>query len=107
MDTWETGSFDNDDARDWLGELSDSSDLGLIAQALDPHEVQGYYLEAPDCVRILCAGEILAALRGQPASSLPDEAREWLEAHAGLDPSPHLQRAIQGGPGPSRTQRTE
>jgi hypothetical protein len=41
------GCFDNDDALDWLSELSDSSDLELIARSLNPEEVEGYYLDAP------------------------------------------------------------
>ncbi len=95
MGTWGIGCFDNDDALDWLSELSESSDLELIATSLNPAKVNGYYLEAPECVRILCAGEVLAALRGKPAASLPDKLRTWTATNATLDPSRHLQAAVQ------------
>src|SRR5262245_36719927 len=94
MGAWETGSFDNDDALDWLVELSESSDLALIAQALHPEEFEGY-LEAAECAKILCAGEVLAALHGKPAKDLPDELVEWKAANAKLDPTPYLAEAIR------------
>jgi len=57
-------------------------------------ELRGYYLQAPDCVAILCAAEVLAALRGRPCPDLPDEVREWVGVHRRLDVTPLLAMAI-------------
>ena len=94
MGTWDTNTFDNDAAMDWAGELADSNDLSLLARSLDPGELRGYYLQAPDCVGILCAGEVLAALRGNPSPDLPNEIQDWVATHGRLDPEPLLSTAI-------------
>jgi hypothetical protein len=78
MGTWDTKTFDNDDAMDWLAELRETSNLSLFERCLSPEEVQGY-LEAPECVRILCTAEVLAASRGQSNLEIPKEASEWLK----------------------------
>ena len=76
MSAWSTGTFDNDDAMDWLVELQ-ATDDGVFLQATLEVAGEGY-LEAPDGARILCACELVAALTGQAASELPGIAREWV-----------------------------
>jgi Domain of unknown function (DUF4259) len=92
--TWDTKTFDNDAAMDWAGELAISNDLSICERSLDPEELRGYYLQAPDCVGILCAAEVLAALSGQPSPDLPEEVQRWVETHGRLDPKPLLPAAI-------------
>ena len=68
MDTWGVGTFDNDDAADWLAELQatdDEADLQATFEAADDSEG---YLEAPEGARILCACELIAALTGVPSA---------------------------------------
>ena len=87
MDTWGVGTFDNDDAADWLAELQatdDEADLQATFEAADDSEG---YLEAPEGARILCACELIAALTGHAAPDLPEMAREWVEQHLALDVS--------------------
>src|SRR5262245_11665621 len=94
MGTWDTKTFDNDAAMDWAGELAVTNDLSICERSLDPEELRGYYLQAPDCVGILCAGEVLAALSGQASPDLPEEVQRWVETHGRLDPKPLLPAAI-------------
>ena len=93
MGTWDTKTFDNDDAMDWAAELAEVDDLSGCARALDPEELRGY-LQAPDGVGILCAAEVLAALRGRPSPDLPEEVQQWVGAHRRLDVTALLPVAV-------------
>ena len=88
MGAWGIGTFENDDAADWLDELQASADSSVLQTALEGTENDEEYLEAPEGIHILCAGEIIAALQGQSAPDLPDEARDWVQEHKSLDVSP-------------------
>lgn len=77
MGAWGIGSFDNDDAADWVYELEESGGAEAISEALRAIGPDGY-LEAPDCSIALAAAEVLAALKGQPSESLPPEVITWV-----------------------------
>ena len=79
---------------DWAAELAEVDDLSLCERSLNPEELRGYYLQAGDCVRILCAAEVLAALGGRPSPELPEEVQQWVAAHRPLDPNPLLSVAL-------------
>jgi len=83
MGAWSANSFGNDDALDWLADLSDGKDdliletLNKVAQ-LPPTE----YLEAPECCQALAAAELVAAASGAPpVEEFPEEATAWLSSH--------------------------
>ena len=77
MGAWGSGSFENDDALDWLGEFCDEPDKEVISAALETvNEIGSEYLEAPECSTALAAAEVVAALKGAPGENLPEEARE-------------------------------
>ena len=79
MGTWGKGSFENDDAMDWVYALEDSSDNSVIIEALDNTiDNKENYLEAPDCSVSLAAAEVVAALKGKPAALLPKEVNSWI-----------------------------
>lgn len=89
MGAWGTGNFANDSALDFLSDLGSEEDgLDLIEDALE------YALEAEDQVYIgaggysqaLAAAEIVAALGGAPAESLPEDASEWVWYRRPADP---------------------
>ena len=89
MGAWGIGSFDNDDASDWVADLKES-DPSLIASTLRRITTVGEdYLEAPDCSNALAAAEIVAALRGYPLSDLYDAAQAWVQTHH-FDPDADL-----------------
>lgn len=78
MGTWGSGSFENDDASDWVAGFCDDPDEASIIDALStPVETDGY-LEAPECNIAIAAAEVVAALHGTPNPDLPEEAKECM-----------------------------
>jgi hypothetical protein len=78
---WGNGNFENDDAKDWVAELSTiaPTDLStILTQAADQPE----YLEAPSAYVALAAAEVVAALKGAPAASAPMEVGEWVKRNS-------------------------
>lgn len=80
MSAWGSDIFENDAASDWLADFCDNPDKELISNALSTvAEMDAAdYLEAPECSVGMAAAEIVAALKGVPNSSLPDDAKECL-----------------------------
>jgi hypothetical protein len=86
---WGYGSFENDDALDFLDELnshSGSEFIMTVVRAVDPN---AKYLEAPQCSQAIAAAEIVAAARGHASKSLPAEAKKWVQ-QAKPTVTPHL-----------------
>jgi hypothetical protein len=77
---WGTGSFENDDAANWIGKLGtitpDDLTKVLVQAADDPA-----YLEAPAASAAVAAGEVVAALNGAPAEGAPVEIASWAKKH--------------------------
>lgn len=97
MGAWNTGTFDNDDAADWLIELRSADDGAILIVTLEAADIGKNYLEAPEGARIICACELVAALTGQAAIDLPEIAREWVrQHHHELDVTPLLPIAKSG-----------
>ena len=78
---WDVGPFDNDDALDWVWELSESNDLSVVEEALQSATGTSGYLEAPTGSIAVAAAEVVAALKGQPRAQLPDEVTSWVANH--------------------------
>ena len=88
MGAWGPGSFENDDAMDWLGGLTpDSGDAALRPALVAVAEGRGH-VEGPDCSVAIAAAEAVAAARGKPATKLPPEVEAWLAS------SPHIARDL-------------
>lgn len=86
---FDIGPFDNDDALDWVWELSESNDLSAVKRALrDAIDASGY-MEAPTGSAAVAAAEVVAALKGKPRAELPAEVVEWVE-RVGLEADPRL-----------------
>ncbi len=78
MGAWGAGSFENDDAMDWVVGLTHESGDAVLREALAPAAIpDDRYLEAPDCSIVIAAAEAIAAARDHPNASLPDEVVEW------------------------------
>ena len=102
MGAWGAGSFQNDWALDWLGDLCESGDSSLIRSTLNKvvehggtkysapsllerlrgHRRHTDWLEASVATEALAAGEIVAAWLGQPSEKLPENLIKWLQQHA-------------------------
>jgi hypothetical protein len=83
MGAWGAGSFDNDDAHDWLGDLEEAEDAELLRETLGTVAdlADDDYAEGPECSAAIAAAEVVAAGRGNPARKLPDEVGRWLRSH--------------------------
>lgn len=77
-------SFENDDASDWVYELTESNGTELLSEAFAVVEKTDF-ADAPDCCIALAAAEVVAAAKGKPSSDLPDEVRTWLENQDHMD----------------------
>lgn len=76
MAGWGTGSFENEEAQNWLKNLKTLGldDLSEIFRAVDP----AGYLEAPAASIVIAAAEVIAARKGAPPQPVPREIEEWL-----------------------------
>ena len=81
MGAWGVGTFENDDASDWVYQLEEAGDLTLVREALGAAADPAGYLESPTCSEALAAAEVVAALTGKAAPDLPEEVRAWVAEH--------------------------
>ncbi len=74
------GSFDNDDARDFLAEVTAGGDLSLVREVFDNVLTSTEYVEAADARQAIAAAEIVAAALGRatPAGQGQDRLGRWL-----------------------------
>jgi hypothetical protein len=84
MPGWGTGSFENEDAQNWLKKLGTISpdDLHQIFTAVDPIG----YLQAPEASIVIAAAEAIAAHKGAPPEVVPSEIAEWLSRSPEVPP---------------------
>jgi hypothetical protein len=98
MGSWGTEVFANDDAMDWIAELENTDDIGVVERALSAVNDASGYLEAPDCSVALAAAEVVATILKRPGPDVPSEVFEWI-ARVGREISPSLpddaQRAVE------------
>ena len=76
MEAWGTGSFENDDAMDWLAELDTIEPDDMTQIFLQAADNPGY-LEAPASSVVVAAAEVIAAMNGSPAQEVPPEIVKW------------------------------
>jgi hypothetical protein len=92
---WGTGSFENDDGLDWVAELEAAEDTTLLLEPLQAvTQLQDDYLDSYECTRALAAAEVVAALRGQPATQVPPEVEQWVRARPGNVPDQLVHEAL-------------
>jgi Domain of unknown function (DUF4259) len=77
-------NFENEDATDWVYDLTESNGTDLLSEAFAVVEKTDF-ADAPDCCIALAAAEVVAAAKGKPSGDLPDEVRTWLEDQERLD----------------------
>lgn len=78
MAIWGTGSFENHAAMDWLVWLRHSSGLIELRRALEESAGGVPGRDVVTCRRGIAAAELVAALHGNAAIDLPEEARAWI-----------------------------
>jgi hypothetical protein len=100
MGAWDAGSFQNDTALDWAGDLSEKGDVAAVRIALvrvleerrseEPSFIERLlgrrpvepYLEARVACEALAAAEIIAFWLGHPDKHFPDYLRKWAVRHS-------------------------
>jgi hypothetical protein len=98
MGTWGTGPFDDDQASDWVWELQEAKDWGVVMTALrGAADAADAYLEAPDG-QIAWAAAAVVAAADDPGVTVPEEVSNWLASHRADRPSdagPLASKALQ------------
>jgi Domain of unknown function (DUF4259) len=84
MGAWGSGSFDNDDASDFIFELEADATGVVVENAIAriADVAPDDYLDASEASRAIAAAEVVAACRGRPAPNLTDEVAAWATANA-------------------------
>lgn len=80
MGAWKAGSFDNDDALDWVNDFADEPSREFIEITLKAVIESDEYLESPESSMAIAAAEVVAALQDAPHPTLPDELQEVLSS---------------------------
>jgi len=78
MGAWAEGSFENDDALDWVWELKEAEDTAILEEVFSVVTDNDDYLEAPDCSIAIAAAEVVAAMRKRSAAKLPPEVQAYV-----------------------------
>ena len=77
MPGWGTGSFENEDAQNFLAVLSskEPADLkSILARAGD----QVDYMDAAESSIVIAAAEVVAAAKGNPPQTVPSQIAAWI-----------------------------
>jgi hypothetical protein len=76
---WGPGTFDNDDALDWMHLCTESKGSAFVAVTLESAMRPGV-LDAPGGAAVIAAAEVVAAAKGKPGGTLPKELSNWLRS---------------------------
>ncbi len=79
VSAWGSGSFENDDASDWLYGL-DGGGMERVQEALAAISDEGS-VDATDAARAIAAAELVAAMRHAPMAGMPEEGAVFAAAH--------------------------
>ena len=92
MGTWGAGSFDNDQATDFVHQLQESG-VALLDECLgvDPGRPDMDVCVGTD---VIAAAEVVAALAGRPAADFPSQLSPWVAKHRSIEPSRYSERAV-------------
>jgi len=80
MGCWGINSFDNDDASDWVADLIEEDNPGLVQETIAEVLAIDGYLESSFASQALAAIEVVAAAMGHPTASCESnvELMEWM-----------------------------
>lgn len=93
MGTWGPGSFENDEALDWLTHLEEQG-APLLHESLSV-ETTADYVDATDGTFVIAAAEAVAALIGKPGDNLPEKLTAWVSSERGrLDAGEYQSKAL-------------
>lgn len=79
MGAWGTRNFENDGSQDWIFDVIESKDGGLVTDTLARIINHTEKLETGDCEEGLAAAETVAALLGKPSEDFPEDPLDKLD----------------------------
>jgi hypothetical protein len=84
MGAWGSGNFENDAARDWLGDLGELNNPAMVRKTLEAivRATEKAYLKNNKCCAALAAAEVVATAAGRPGEYTPEKATAWARANA-------------------------
>jgi hypothetical protein len=74
---WSDGSFDNDDAMDWVNDCVHATSPEVVKAAFD-RVLNAEVVEAPDASAAIAAAEVVAASLGKPNPAIPANLKSCL-----------------------------
>jgi len=77
MGAWGAGVFENDDAMDFVFELTEAESWKLVRRMLRDCLEEGF-TDAAQSAMALAAAEAVAAAKGHPVKDLPTEVASWV-----------------------------
>lgn len=80
MGTWGTRNFENDGSLDWVFEMMDAKDGGMVADTLQFTLNKDGLLDNSECEDALAAAETVAALTGKASEDYPETPLEKLDS---------------------------
>lgn len=79
---WGDGSFENDDAMDWVNDCVHATSPGVLKVAL-ARVLDADVVEAPDASAAIVAAEVVAASLGKASPAMPVNLKTWLAGQPG------------------------
>jgi hypothetical protein len=86
MPGWGTGSFENEDAQNFLNGLG-SKEPDVLKQILSNGADQNEYLNPSESSVLIAAAEIVATAKGSPPQTVPRQITEWIRKIEGAPSS--------------------
>ncbi|MBW8687321.1 DUF4259 domain-containing protein [Chitinophaga rhizophila] len=80
MGTWGTRNFENDGSQDWVFEMMDNKDGGMVADTLQFSLNKDGVLDTSECEDALAAAEVVAALAGKASDDFPEDPLDNLDS---------------------------
>jgi hypothetical protein len=77
MPGWGTGSFENEDAQNFLNSLG-SKEPDVLKQILSNGADRDEYLNPSESSVLIAAAEIVATAKGSPPQTVPRQITEWI-----------------------------
>ena len=78
---WGSGSFENDNALDWVHALRKTKDDRMLRDAFG-YALAQTYIEAPVAEEAIAAAEVIASAFGWPTTNLPKDVRDWVSNYS-------------------------
>ncbi|HVI48780.1 MAG TPA: DUF4259 domain-containing protein [Chitinophaga sp.] len=79
MGAWGTRNFENEGSQDWIFDLIDNRDGGMVTDTLARIIHNTEALEVEDCQEGLAAAEVVAALIGRASEDFPEDPLDRLD----------------------------